>query len=515
VTDQDEPNSSLLGQARKLQAILESAVDAIITIDGQGTITTVNPAAARLFGYDQAEFLGRNVHFLMPEPYHSEHDGYIHNYRSTGRRKIIGIGREVTGRRRDGSLFPMHLAVSEFETDGRTHFTGIIHDLSDRKATELALRQAQKMEAMGQLTGGIAHDFNNLLTVIIGNLEMLEGKLTTPLQRELTNEALEAADLGARLTARLLAFARRSHLEPETVNLNSFVVGLTDMLHRTLGATIYLSNALTPHLWSARVDASQVESAIVNLAVNARDAMPDGGRLLIETGNAAVDADMSSRLDGLPPGDYVRLSVSDTGAGMSQAVRERAFEPFFTTKEQGRGTGLGLSMIYGFAKQSGGLATIDSTVGKGTTVTIYLPRHRVEPLQATAIGDADAPASGTGQVILAVEDDDRLRKLTVSRLTQLGYVVLAAASGAEALELLASNPGIDLLFTDVVMPGGMSGYQLRQQARALYPHMPVLLTSGYAEELAGNRTAEEDIRVLRKPYRMADLAAAIEDALKA
>ncbi|WP_332690389.1 PAS domain S-box protein [Devosia sp.] len=514
MSDPNEPNSSLLGQARKLQAILESAVDAIITIDGQGAITTVNPAAARLFGYEQSEFLGRNVHFLMPEPYHSEHDGYIRNYRSTGRRKIIGIGREVTGRRRDGTLFPMHLAVSEFEMDGRAHFTGIIHDLSDRKATEMALRHAQKMEAMGQLTGGIAHDFNNLLTVIIGNLEMLESKLTSPSQRELTTEALEAADLGARLTTRLLAFARRSHLEPESVNLNSFVVGLTDMLHRTLGATIYLSNALTPNLWSARVDPSQVESAIVNLAVNARDAMPDGGRLLIETGNAAIDAEMSGRLDGLPPGDYVRLSVSDTGMGMSHAVRERAFEPFFTTKGQGRGTGLGLSMIYGFAKQSGGLAMIDSTGDKGTTVTIYLPRYRVEPPRAAEDGDAEVTAPGAGQTILAVEDDDRLRKLTVSRLTQLGYVVLSAASGAEALERLATSQGVDLLFTDVVMPGGMSGYELRLQARALYPHMPVLLTSGYAEELAGNRTAHEDLKVLRKPYRLAELAAAIADALK-
>ncbi len=512
--DTEERNSSLLGQARKLQAMLESAVDAIITIDGHGIITTVNPAAARLFGYEQHEFLGRNVHFLMPEPYHSEHDGYIHNYRTTGRRKIIGIGREVTGRRRDGTLFPMHLAVSEFEMDGRVHFTGIIHDLSAHKATEMALRQAQKMEAMGQLTGGIAHDFNNLLTVIIGNLEMLEGKLTTPLQRELTTEALEAADLGARLTARLLAFARRSHLEPESVNLNNFVVGLTDMLHRTLGATIYLSNALTPNLWSARVDPSQVESAIVNLAVNARDAMPEGGRLLIETGNAAIDMDMSKKLDGLPPGDYVRLAVSDTGTGMPASVRERAFEPFFTTKEQGRGTGLGLSMIYGFAKQSGGQATIDSVEGKGTTVTIYLPRHRVEPVRLGEV-DADAALPGGGQVILAVEDDERVRKLTVTRLTQLGYTVLAAASGAEALELLKSK-AVDLLFTDVVMPGGMSGYELRQQVRSLYPQMPVLLTSGYAEELAGNQVKPDvDLKILRKPYRMADLASAIDDALKA
>ena len=355
----------------------------------------------------------------------------------------------------------MQLAVSEFEMDGRTFFTGIIHDLSAHKATELALRQAQKMEAMGQLTGGIAHDFNNLLTVIIGNLEMLEGKLTTPLQRELTTEALDAADLGARLTARLLAFARRSHLEPESINLNSFVLGLTDMLHRTLGETVYLSTALTPSLWSVRVDPSQVESAIVNLAVNARDAMPGGGRLAIETANVAITDAMASHLDGMNPGDYVQLSVSDTGEGMISGVRERAFEPFFTTKEMGRGTGLGLSMIYGFAKQSGGLATIESTLGKGTTVAIYLPRHRVEP---TLVVDADLEGTtliGAGQTILAVEDDERVRKLTVTRLTQLGYTVQSAGSGAEAIEMLAVGKPVDLLFSDVVMPGGMSGFELR------------------------------------------------------
>ena len=515
VTDNSEFDSSLLGQARKLQSILESAVDAIITIDDQGTIATANPAAARLFGYDQEAFLGRNVNFLMPAPYRAEHDGYLHNYRTTGRRQIIGIGREVSGRRSDGSVFPMQLAVSEFEIDGHTFFTGIIHDLSAHKATELALRQAQKMEAMGQLTGGIAHDFNNLLTVIIGNLEMLEGKLTTPLQRELTTEALDAADLGARLTTRLLAFARRSHLEPESINLNSFVLGLTDMLHRTLGETVYLSSALTPNLWPVRVDPSQVESAIVNLAVNARDAMPRGGRLVIETANVTINEEMASGLDALAVGDYVQLTVSDTGEGMTSAVRERAFEPFFTTKEMGRGTGLGLSMIYGFAKQSGGLATIDSTPGKGTAVAIYLPRHRVEP---TLVVDVDLQGTalvGSGQTILAVEDDERVRKLTVMRLSQLGYTVRSAGSGAEAIDILAAGTPVDLLFSDVVMPGGMSGFELRSKVQALYPNMPVLLTSGYAEELSREGVAVEGpLKILNKPYRLAELAAAIDDALK-
>jgi PAS domain S-box-containing protein len=508
--------SALIGQAYKLEAILESAVDAIITIDGSGIIMEVNPAAARLFGYEREDFTGKNVNFLMPEPYRSGHDHYIDSYRKTGRRKIIGMGREVTGQRRDGSTFPMNLSVSEFQSGGSTYFTGIIHDLTSRVAAEAALHQAQKMEAMGQLTGGIAHDFNNLLTVVMGNLEMLRDRLTTPLQHELVDEALEAADLGARLTSRLLAFSRRSHLEPEVVNLNGFVVGLTDMLHRTLGETVYLSNALSPDLWFARVDPSQVESAIVNLAVNARDAMPDGGRLVLETGNHVANPEEPGGLDGLLAGEYVRLSVSDTGVGMPVAVRERAFEPFFTTKEKGRGTGLGLSMIYGFAKQSGGHASIQSEAGMGTTVNLYLPRYVSHETHAVAVLPPDAPRPETGQTILAVEDDERVRKLTVTRLRHLGYEVLEASSGAEALLLLETSSNVDLLFTDVVMPGGMSGSELSVQVRSLFPGTRILLTSGYSEELAsGTMPGAEGLKVLRKPYRQADLARAISEALKA
>ncbi|WP_196258991.1 PAS domain S-box protein [Pelagibacterium limicola] len=501
---------ALAGQAAKLIAILDTAVDAIITINRGGLIKTVNPATERLFGYEHDEFIGKNVHFLMPEPYHSEHDGYLNAYRTTGRKKIIGIGREVQARRKDGTIFPVHLAVSEFEIDGEQHFAGIIRDLTEHKATEQALREVLKMEAMGQLTGGIAHDFNNLLTVIIGNLEMLEGRLTTDQQRELAGDALEAAEIGARLTARLLAFARRSHLEPEPVNLNTFVLDLTDMLHRTLGETILLSNALSPNLWTVRADPSQVESAIVNLALNARDAMPEGGRLAIESANVHVDEDGADA--GLLPGDYVRLSVADTGTGMPQEVRDRAFEPFFTTKEKGQGTGLGLSMIYGFAKQSGGHATIYSEQGQGTTVNLYLPRFKDQAPEA-----ADTPRSvtayGQGQLILVVEDDERVRKLTVSRLKELGYRVVEAENGKDAMNILAANTDIELMFTDLVMPGGMSGYDLAREARETFAHIKVLLTSGYAEELTRSETlAAARLKVLRKPYRLVDLAEAIAEA---
>jgi PAS domain S-box-containing protein len=497
------------GQASRLDTILESAVDAILTINGAGIIETANPAAEKLFGYDHAEFIGRNVHFLMPEPYHSEHDSYIRNYRDTGRKKIIGIGRKVIGRRADGTTFPMHLSVSEFRVGGDTHFTGIIHDLTEQTDVEQALLQSQKMEALGQLTGGIAHDFNNLLTVIVGNLEMLGDKLENESQRALVVEALEAAEVGSRLTGRLLTFARRSVLDPKVVDLNESVVGLSDMLRRTLGETISLSTVLEEKLWATRVDASQVESAIINLAVNARDAMPEGGRLLVETANVIIEPDTVAVEAGLKVGEYVHLAVSDTGSGMAPAVRERAFEPIFTTKEKGQGTGLGLAMIYGFAKQSGGHASIYSEEGIGTTVKLYLPRHQLAAgIGAQAVSQA-GPAHGNGELILVVEDDARVRRLTVARLTELGYSILEAAGGTEALQLLAHASDVQLVFTDLVMPD-MSGYDLAVRVHQDYPGVKLLLTSGYSEEFANaERLAGERLRLLRKPYRMAELADAV------
>ncbi len=507
-------NHTLAAQASKLAALLDSAVDAIISIDSRGMIGTANPAAERLFQYEQAEFIGRNVKFLMPDPYRSEHDGYIRRFLETGERRIIGIGREVIGKRKDGTTFPMHLAVSRFEVDDEIFFTGIIHDLSSRKHAERVLQQAQKMEAIGQLTGGVAHDFNNLLSVIIGNLELLEARLQNEEQHELLQEAQEAADLGARLTSRLLAFARRSILEPEIVDLNRLVVGLTDILRRTLEERIDLSTVLSGDLWATKSDPSQIESAIINLAINARDAMPDGGRLIIETRNAEYSELDVAEEAGLTPGHYVQLSVTDTGHGMAPEIRERVFEPFFTTKEARHGTGLGLPMVYGFANQSGGHVTIYSEAGKGTTVNIYLPRSLEGDEPAHQPASMTDEHAGQGECILVVEDDDRVRLLTVRRLNDLGYSVLEAADGPQALAIIDDNPSIDLMFSDLVMPGGLSGYQLCLRVRQQHPEIKALLTSGYAEELVrGEMNAEDHIRILRKPYRTAELAKTIRDAL--
>ncbi len=510
-----DDKDSLEAKASKLNALLEAAVDAIITIDEYGIIESVNPAASRLFGYDAIDLIGNNVNILMPPPYRAEHDGYIQHYLSTGERRIIGIGREVIGRKKDGTVFPMHLSVSQLEISGKTFFSGIIHDLTDRKAAESALVHAHKMEAVGQLTGGVAHDFNNLLTVVIGNLELLEMQLTDQGQRELLQEAQEAADMGARLTERLLAFARRSHLEPEIVDMNGLVLGLTDLLHRTLGSMIDLSTALSPELWMTKADPSQVENMIVNLAVNARDAMQSGGKLVLETSNAVIDEDYIARETGLAPGEYVRLSISDTGHGMPDAVIERAFEPFFTTKEGGRGTGLGLSMVYGLARQSGGHATIYSEVERGTTVNVYLPRIAADSKAGAKPQQQTEIARGQGQMVLIVEDNHHVRRLTVTRVRQLGYSVLEAPNGEEALEILSGNRSVDLVFTDLVMPGGISGYELCKRVRDLYPATRLLLTSGYAEELVHAEDLDtQHLRLLRKPYRQPDLAAALSNALQ-
>ncbi len=509
-------------QAAKLKGILELAVTAIITIDDRGLIETVNPSTERLFGYSAAELIGHNVKILMPEPYRAEHDGYIANYIGTGVKKIIGIGREVRGRRKDGTTFPLHLSVSEFRADGRRYFTGMIHDLSDRKHVEEALReserrlaQAQKMEAVGQLTGGIAHDFNNLLLVIAGNLELLEMQLNHDGQKVLLKEAQDAAMLGSKLTDQLLTFARRRHMDSQVIQLNDLVVGITDMLRRALGEQVMLSTSLARNVWPTRADPGQFQSAIVNMAVNARDAMPQGGKLVIETRNIVLDGDHADFHPELKPGEYVQLSISDTGSGMPPDVRDRVFEPFFTTKEKGRGTGLGLAMVYGFVKQSGGHITIYSEVAHGTTFNLYFPRID----GVTADGSEKAKSASdprASETILVVEDDDRVRQLTIKRLKLIGYQVLEATDGPKAMAVLNKGHVIDLVFTDLVMPGGMSGREVAIRARELRPGIKVLLTSGYAEELVhGDDLEREQLKVLRKPYHQADLVAALREVLAA
>lgn len=505
---------SIDGWETGLEAILNSAVDAIIIIDSDGKIQLVNPAAEKLFQYSSSEILGSNVKILMPEPFKSDHDLYIQNYLETGIRKIIGSGRQVIGRRKDSSTFPMHLSVGEFQVKGRQLFTGIVHDLSEQKMVEKVLHHAQKMEAMGQLTGGIAHDFNNLLTIIIGNLELLEMMLNDDVQKDLLTEAQEAAVLGARLIERLLAFSRKSLLEPVEIDTNELVIGLTDLLHRTLGELVDVSTVLENNLWKINADPAQLESALINLAVNARDAMPSGGKLILETRNSRIDSIYNGIEPNIIPGDYVQISVTDTGLGMSTSVRNQVFDPFYTTKESGRGTGLGLSMVYGFAKQSGGTVTVYSEEGIGTTINIYLPKYEpVQTFEKPNISDSYM-TSINGESILVVEDDDRVRRLVLTQLQTFGYKTLEASNAKEAMKIIEKDSAIDLVFTDLIMPGGMSGYEMSKEIRKRYPDIAIVLTSGYAEELVNPENFTKfGLNVLRKPYRQMDLAQTMREVL--
>jgi len=399
--------------------------------------------------------------------------------------------------------------------DGELARAGTIQDITDRKVMEEQLYQAQKMEAVGQLTGGIAHDFNNLLTVMMGNMELVGDRLgDDSAESEMIERGIKAGERGAALTHRLLAFSRKQTLRPTAIDLNELVSGLTDMLRRTLGETIEIATKGAQGLWLCHVDGAQLENALLNLSINARDAMVSGGTLTIEAANISVADEADEAKDDLDLGAYVVLTVSDTGSGISQESLKHVFEPFYTTKEVGKGSGLGLSMVYGFAKQSGGAVTIDSALDFGTTVKLYLPR-------ATELGDetsqnnlAKSAALARGERILVLEDDPDLRTLAVALLSGLGYEVLDADTAEAALEVIEQGEPIDLLLSDVILPGTMNGPDLTDIVRRQSPTTRFVYMTGYAEE-AFNNNAEQDghTPIIRKPFKTVELAAVIRSVL--
>ena len=516
ISDLKRTQAELGAREAHLTSILATVPEAMIVIDESGTIQSFSVAAEKLFGFAAADVCGRNVSMLMPTPDREEHDRYLSHYLTTGERRIIGYGRVVSGLRKDGSVFPMELAVGEAVANGKRIFTGFLRDLTSRHKIEEELRQSQKMEAIGQLTGGLAHDFNNLLTVISGNLEMIETKLSEPRVLSLLQEAQGAADDGAKLTGQLLAFGRRQPLNPKHVDVGQLVSGFSELLRRTLGEAIELRTTITGAAHEALVDGSQLQNALLNLALNARDAMPRGGVLSIEISRQRLDADYAQIHPQVRTGDYVLISVTDTGTGMSSEVRERAFEPFFTTKGLGAGTGLGLSMVYGFAKQSGGHVQLHSDQGQGASVRILLPAIQ-RPADRPISSDLDAAEAKQiprgFERILVVEDDPRVRRVAVSRLLDAGYEVIEAANGSEALDIFPNYPDIALLFTDIVMPGGIAGDELAQRVRALRPDMKVLFTSGYAEPTVAGRQLAEEGSWLKKPYTARELAVRLRELL--
>ena len=516
ITDLRDAQTDLAAREAHLRSILDTVPEAMVVIDEAGTITSFSAAAERLFGYREDEVRGLNVRILMPSPDREAHDGYLARYLTTGERRIIGYGRVVTGLKKDGASFPMELAIGEAVANGRRIFTGFIRDLTSRHKMEEELRQAQKMEAVGQLSGGIAHDFNNLLTVISGNLEMIERRLEDGKLKVLLREAQDAADDGARLTEQLLAFGRRQPLNPKLADVGQLVANFSDLLRRTLGETIELRTVVTGSSNLALVDASQLQNALLNLALNARDAMPRGGRLTIETSRSRLDIDYAKMYPEVRTGDFVLIAVTDTGTGMPADVRQRAFEPFFTTKSVGAGTGLGLSMVYGFVKQSGGHVQLYSEVGQGTSIRLFLPavqsnRAATSP-DALASAEPEAMPRG-GETILVVEDDARVRRVAIARLEDTGYRVLEATNGVEARALLASHPEISLLFTDIVMPGGMTGDELAKEARSMRPDIKILFTSGYSEPHVAGRELGASGSWLRKPYTARELAVRLRELL--
>jgi PAS domain S-box-containing protein len=497
-----------------LRALLDAAISPIIAIDQHGIVQNCNNATSLLFGFARDELIGYNINMLMPEPFRSSHDGYLHNYLSSGVAKIIGRGRDVQGQRKDGTIFPMHLEVGKFDIEGTPFFVGIIRDITHEQQQRQVIEKAQRMEAIGQLTGGMAHDFNNLLAVISGNIEMLQMRLVDPGQLALAHQIAEATDMGARLTQRLLTFARRSHLEPQMINVNDQVRSLAELLRRTLGEQVILTTRLTPKLWRIRADPSVIENAIINLAINARDAMPSGGSLIIETSNIALQFDDKIVTSELIPGDYVRLCLTDSGSGMSPEALQRAFEPFFTTKG-GQGTGLGLSTVYGQVKQSGGNVAIYSEIGHGTSVSIYLPRADGDV--ATSSQEATGARAGKGakgETILVVEDNAQVRAVSTARLRNLGYNIVEVDNGADAITTLRTDAHIHLVFTDIVMSGGISGYDVARWALEHVPKVKILLTSGFPAALNPDQAvALQSLKMLRKPHSQHDLAAAVRDLL--
>ncbi|MEX2453493.1 MAG: PAS domain S-box protein [Rhodospirillaceae bacterium] len=494
--------------------LMNHCVDGMIVIDERGTVREFNPAAEKIFGYDADEVAGRNVSMLMPDPDRSQHDGYIRNFIETGDAKIIGIGREVVGRRKDGSTFPMDLSVGAIPIGDTRGFVGIIRDITARRTIERQLLHASKMEAVGQLTGGIAHDFNNLLAILMMDLEMLEQSVTSdPESAELVREALDVTRTGADLTQRLLAFSRRQSLLPTRIDVAELVASVGGLLRRTIGEEIEIRTSGLKGLWPISADRGQLENAILNLAINARDAMMSGGRLNIDCSNVIVEEAGNIGFEEIEPGHYVRLSIGDTGGGMPPEIVSRVLEPFFTTKEGGHGTGLGLSMVYGFVRQSGGHLTIYSEVGHGTTVNLYFPRDRSHA-EASAPAETVPDLPTGNERILLVEDDNRLRGRTESALAALGYRVESAASGVEARTRMEKGPMPDLLLSDVVMPGGVTGLALVGYVRERMPSLPTVLMTGYAENSGViAEMAETGVRVLRKPFTRRQLAEIVRQAL--
>ncbi len=493
-----------------LHSVLDHTLDGIITINEHGILSTINKAGEDLFGYRSNEILGENVRQLMPESDSSRHDSYITNYVNTHEAKIIGIGREVRGQRKDGSTFPMDLAITEFRLDEQRYFVGIVRDVSEKKKLQAQLFQSQKMEAFGQLAGGVAHDFNNLLTLINGYSQMLQRMVpATDGKQKMLGQIFRAGQRAASLTQQLLAFSRQQVLESKLLDVNTVVLDAEVLLRRLIGEDIDLTTTLSTHLSAIKADPGQIEQVIVNLALNARDAMPQGGKLTIETSELEIGEPPSGQAK---PERYVTISISDTGVGILPELQERIFEPFFTTKSVGKGTGLGLAVAHGIIKQSGGTIDLYSEVGVGTTLKIRLP---AVGSSAPKPAEQNLPPSGAGrETLLLVEDDDNVREFVALSLESFGYTIVTAPDGKAALSLyLNRDSPIDLVITDVVMPE-MSGRVLAEMLLASNPGQKVLFLSGYTDDaVVRHGILQANVAFLQKPFTPEALSRKVREVI--
>jgi PAS domain S-box-containing protein len=508
ITENKRTQIALRQQIEERQRIFETSQDLILVTDTAGNFVQVSPSSMTIVGYRPEEMIGHSaVKFIHPED--------LDNTREEMRAARRGLQlRSFEARyiHKDGHTVLLNWMGTWSEPVRRHFFIG--RDVTEQRAAEAQLRQAQKMDAIGQLTGGVAHDFNNILTVITGTVEILaEAVADNPELVSFTKVIDDAAERAAQLTKHLLAFARKQPLQPREIDINGLILETTKLLYPTLGEQIEISPRLAKDTWSAMIDPSQLTTAILNLALNARDAMPGGGKLMLETRNVHLDEGYASMHSEVAVGDYVLIAVSDTGSGIPAANLEKVFDPFFTTKEVGKGTGLGLSMVFGFVKQSGGHIKIYSEDGHGTSVKIYLPRS-IGLSQATAEAQVPSKLLGGDETVLVVEDDALVRNYVITQVGSLGYTTLEAANAADALKIIENHATIDLLFTDVIMPGTMNGRQLVDEALKRRPSLKALFTSGYTENaILHHGRLDAGVLLLAKPYHKIELARMIRVAL--
>jgi PAS domain S-box-containing protein len=514
MTESRRTQETLRESERQARGIIDTAIDAFVQVDQSGRILDWNSQAEVIFGWPRQDALGKDfIELLIGEPDRAVLKAGLARFLGSGRDQILQRRREIMARRRDGREFRAELSATAVKTREGFILNGFLRDLTDKIAAEDRIRQAEKMEAVGQLTGGIAHDFNNILTVITGTIEILaEAVAKEPQLAAITRMIDEAAARGADLTQHLLAFARKQPLQPRDIDINTLIIDTAKLLRPTLGEHIEIESVFEDETCAATVDPNQLTTALLNLALNARDAMPDGGKLILETGSVYLDENYAGMHSDVKPGHYALIAVSDTGIGIPAGILDKVFNPFFTSKGPGKGTGLGLSMVYGFVKQSAGHIKIYSEEGHGTTIKMYLPPGT----GASVASEADSAPSVQGghETILVVEDDKLVRDYVLTQLHSLGYVTLDAANAAEAIALVEAGREFDLLFTDVIMPGAMNGRQLANELQKSRSGMRVLFTSGYTENaIIHHGRLDSGVLLLAKPYRKSDMAGMIRKAL--